>query len=435
MKILLVGSGAREHALAWALHKSPGVTSLVVAPGNPGIGAIARLSPMRAEDVGGLVGLARAEGVDLVVVGPEVPLVAGLVDALSVHGIPAFGPTRAAAQLEGSKSFTKDFCARHSIPTADYRVFTDRFHAKAYLAEVEPPYVLKADGLAAGKGVIIAETRREADEAIDRILDGVFGGTDAKLVIEEYMPGEEVSVFALCDGERAVLFGAAQDHKRAFDGDIGPNTGGMGAYSPAPIFTDAVADEVMNRIILPTVQGMAAEGHPFRGVLFAGLMITEAGPRLIEYNARFGDPECQVLMRRYRGDLAKLLMACATGTLDDAARAQVVFDKRSAVAVVMAANGYPDTPLKGSEIIGIERANAVDGVVVFHAATQKLDDGSILADGGRVLTVTSLADGIGPAIDLAYDGVERIDWRGGFYRRDIGWRALTRGVSAGEDEI
>jgi phosphoribosylamine--glycine ligase len=425
MKILLIGSGAREDALAWALARSPSVAEIIATPGNPGIARHARLASVPAHDLAGLVALARSEAVDLVVVGPEGPLVDGLADALAAHGIATFGPDRAAARLEGSKSFTKDFCARHAIPTAAYAVFTDRLRAKGHLASLEPPFVLKADGLAAGKGVVIAETRREADEAIDRILDGVFGGTDTRLVIEEYMPGEEVSLFALCDGERAVLFGAAQDHKRAFDGDTGPNTGGMGAYAPAPVFTPQVAQQAMERIVLPTVRGMAAEGAPFRGVLFAGLMVTAEGPRLIEYNVRFGDPECQVLMRRFRGDLAALLMACARGDLRTADVSVDDFDPRPAVAVVMAANGYPGTVARGSEIVGLERAEQEADVVVFHAATRRLADGSLLADGGRVLTVSALGEDIADAVNRAYAAVDRIDWKGGFCRRDIAWRALA----------
>ena len=423
MKILIVGSGGREHALGWKLSQSPLVSEVISAPGNPGLAEIGRCVAIKADDARELAALAAREQVGLVVIGPEAAAVAGLADALQTLGIPCFGPSKAAAELEGSKAFMKDFCKRHGVPTADYKVFDDAIHAKAYLGDREPPFVIKADGLAAGKGVIIAETRREADEAIDQVLFlRKFGTAGQRIVIEDFLPGEEASFFALCDGENAIPLIAAQDHKRAYDGDKGPNTGGMGAYSPAPIFTDAVRDATMEQIILPTLRGMKAEGRPFVGVLFAGLMITPAGPKLIEFNVRFGDPECQVLMRRLKSDFAPVLLAAAKGDLTSAPALD--WDERSAVTVVYAAQGYPDEPLKGSIIRGVKDANAVEDVVVFHAGTREDADGTLRADGGRVLSVTATGEDLKQAIARAYAGVDQIDWPGGFCRRDIGWRAL-----------
>ena len=423
MKILIAGSGGREHALGWKLAQSPLVSEVIAAPGNPGLAEIGRCIPIKADDARELAALAAREQVGLVVIGPEAAAVAGLADALKTLGIPCFGPSKAAAELEGSKAFMKDFCQRHSVPTADYKVFDDAIHAKAYLGDREPPFVIKADGLAAGKGVIIAETRREADEAIDQVLFlRKFGTAGQRIVIEDFLPGEEASFFALCDGETAIPLIAAQDHKRAYDGDKGPNTGGMGAYSPAPIFTDQVRDQTMQDIILPTLHGMKAEGRPFVGVLFAGLMITPAGPKLIEFNVRFGDPECQVLMRRLKSDLAPVLLAAAKGELANAPALE--WDARPAVTVVYAAQGYPDDPLKGSIIRGLKDANAVENVVVFHAGTKEDADGTLRADGGRVLSVTAIGDDLKQAIASAYAAVDQINWPGGFCRRDIGWRAL-----------
>jgi phosphoribosylamine--glycine ligase len=423
MKILVIGSGGREHALGWKLRQSPLVREVIAAPGNPGLAGIGRCHAIKVEDVEAIVALARSERVDLVVVGPEAALAAGLADALADAGIACFGPTRAAAELESSKAFTKDFCARHGIPTAAYRVFDDAVSAKAYLGELEPPFVVKADGLAAGKGVIIAQTRRDADAAVDEILFlRKFGTAGQRIVIEDFLPGEEASFFALCDGETAVPFGSAQDHKRAYDGDKGPNTGGMGAYSPAPVVTPDIERIVMRDIIEPTVRGLAAEKRPFRGVLFAGLMISPAGPKLIEFNARFGDPECQTLMRRLTSDLAPLLLACAHGRLANAPRPE--FSDDAAATVVMAAQGYPDTPLTGSIIRGLKEAGTVAGVEVFHAGTQADEDGVLRAAGGRVLNVTARGRALADAVDAAYAGIGRIDWPGGFCRRDIGWRAL-----------
>jgi phosphoribosylamine--glycine ligase len=379
---------------------------------------------LKAADARELAAFALREQVGLVVIGPEAAAAAGLADNLAQVGIPCFGPTKAGAELESSKAFMKEFCVRHGVPTADYKVFDDAIRAKAYLGDREPPFVIKADGLAAGKGVVIAETRREADAAIDEILFlRKFGTAGQRIVIEDFLPGEEASFFALCDGEAAVPFGAAQDHKRAYDGDKGPNTGGMGAYSPAPIFTDKVRDQTMEQIILPTLRGMKADGRPFVGVLFAGLMITPEGPKLIEFNVRFGDPECQTLMRRLNSDLAPVLLAAAKGELASAPALE--WDARPAVTVVYAAQGYPDEPLKGSVIRGVLQANTVENVVVFHAGTRVDQDGLLRADGGRVLNVTATGDTLKDAVASAYAAVGRIDWPGGFCRRDIAWRALS----------
>jgi phosphoribosylamine--glycine ligase len=423
MKLLVVGSGGREHALAWKLAQSPLAERIVAAPGNPGMAEVARCVPIAADDVSEIAALAARESIDLVVVGPEAALAAGLADRLATLGIACFGPSRAAAQLETSKAFTKEFCARHAIPTADYRVFDDAIRAKAYLGTREPPFVIKADGLAAGKGVVIAETRREADEAVDEILFlRKFGTAGQRIVIEDFLPGEEASLFAICDGKTAVYFGAAQDHKRAFDGDKGPNTGGMGAYSPAKVVTDAVIADAMERIFKPTVAGMAADGTPFVGVLFAGVMVTPEGSKLIEFNARFGDPECQTLLRRLDGDLLPMLHAAASGKLAEIA--PPAFDPRPAVTVVLAAQGYPGAPLTGSIVRGLPDAAAVQGVEIFHAGTRRDEDGLLRAAGGRVLNVTAVGADLPGAIARAYTAVDLIDWPGGFCRRDIGWRAL-----------
>jgi phosphoribosylamine--glycine ligase len=422
MKILVVGSGGREHALGWKLAQSPVVAEVLSAPGNPGLAALGRTFGVKADDAAELAALAVREQVDLVVMGPEASAAAGLADRLGRVGVACFGPSQAAAELETSKAFMKDFAVRHGVPTAGYKVFDDAIHAKAYLGEREPPFVIKADGLAAGKGVIIAETRRDADAAVDEVLFlRKFGTAGQRIVIEDFLPGEEASFFAICDGETAVPFGAAQDHKRAYDGDKGPNTGGMGAYSPAPVFTDAVREQTMERIILPTLTGMKAEGRPFVGVLFAGLMISADGPKLIEFNVRFGDPECQTLMRRLDSDLAPLLLAAAKGDLANAAPPQ--WSTQPAVTVVYAAQGYPDQPLTGS-VVHLRDAEQVEGVIVFHAGTRRDEDGVLRASGGRVLGVTATGDTLAHAVSRAYAGVDRIDWPGGFCRRDIAWRAL-----------
>ncbi len=424
MKILIVGSGGREHALGWKLAQSPLVSELISAPGNPGLAEIGRTVAIKPEDAQELAAFAVREQVGLVVIGPEAAAAAGLADSLAQVGVPCFGPSQAGAELESSKAFMKEFCQRHGVPSAEYKVFDDAIHAKAYLGTREPPFVIKADGLAQGKGVVIAQTRREADQAVDEILFlRKFGAAGQRIVIEDFLPGEEASFFALCDGQTAVPFGAAQDHKRAYDGDKGPNTGGMGAYSPAPIFDDAQRDLAMERIILPTLRGMAAEGRPFKGVLFAGLMITTEGPILIEYNVRFGDPECQTLLRRLKSDLAPVLLAAAKGELSSAAPLE--WSDEHAVTVVYAAQGYPDQPLTGSVIRGLVEASNIEGVEIFVAGARLDDDGLLRAAGGRVLNVTATGKTLAQAVAAAYAAVDKIDWPGGFCRRDIAWRALA----------
>ena len=424
MRVLLVGSGGREHALALALNNSPSVTFLLVAPGNPGIAAISRVAPVSAEDVPALVNLAVSERIDLVVVGPEAALAAGLADALAQKKIVCFGPTKAAAQLESSKAFTKTLCEAKGIPTAAFATFDSADDAIGYLGTIEAPYVIKADGLAAGKGVVIAPDFPAAKEAILEMFDGRFGSAGARVVIEEFMTGEEVSFFALCDGKQAVYLGSAQDHKRAFDGERGPNTGGMGAYSPTSHATPEFAQDIMARFIEPTLAAMEKLGMPFCGVLYAGLMLTPTGPKLVEYNARFGDPECQVLMARFEGDLARLLMACAQGRIG-AAPAFGLSDQHAAL-VVMAAQGYPEDPIKGSEIRGEVGAQSIPNGVLLHAGTRRDDDGKLRAAGGRVLNAIGLGPSLQHAVDCAYQVVDAIDWPMGFHRRDIGWRELNR---------
>jgi phosphoribosylamine--glycine ligase len=428
MIFLVVGSGGREHALAWKLAQSPLVDRLVMAPGNPGMETLGELRPVKPTDVEGLVALAREIGADLVVVGPEAALEAGLADRLAQLGIPCFGASKKAARLETSKAFTKRFCDRHEIPTAGYGVYETAKEAKQALDVFKPPYVIKADGLAAGKGVVISEDRREAGHEIDAMLGGRFGQAGARVVIEEFMDGEEASLFALSDGTRAVLFGGAQDHKRAFDGDLGPNTGGMGTYSPAPVFTPELVQAAEARIVRPTIQGMAEEGTPYCGVLYAGLMATEEGPRLVEFNARFGDPECQVLMMRLKSDLAPYLLACAQGDLGRLPPPEFYAD--TVVCVVMAAKGYPDSPLSGSIIRGAEQGFGRD-VQIFHAGTARDKEGRLTAAGGRVLNVCARGKDVAEARERAYAAIRKIDWPGGFFRSDIGWRALDR---AGQDQ-
>jgi len=422
MNVLLIGSGGREHALAWALAASPLLTKLYCAPGNAGIADVAECVPISIDDHPAIVQFAKQNAIDLVVVGPEQPLVAGIVDDLAAAGIKSFGPTRAAAQLEGSKGYTKDLCAELGMPTGAYRRFTEAAPAKAYAAAQSLPIVIKADGLAAGKGVTIATTRAEADDAIDACFAGAFGSAGYEVVVEEFLDGEEASFFALVDGTHGLALATAQDHKRVGDGDTGPNTGGMGAYSPAPIMTPALVQRTMDEIILPTVRGMAARGIPFRGVLYAGLMLTAEGPKLIEYNTRFGDPETQVLMMRLKSDLLAALLAAADGVLG-------TFDLRwsddVALTVAMASNGYPGAYAKGTEIRGIEAAEALEGVEIFHAGTERRD-GRLLATGGRVLNVTARGRTVAEAQARAYAAIDRIDWPGGFCRRDIGWRAIAR---------
>ena len=422
MNVLLIGGGGREHALAWALNASPLLTKLYCAPGNAGIADVAECVALSTENHASVIAFCVEKAIALVVVGPEAPLVAGLCDDLQAAGIKCFGPSAAAARLEGSKAFTKELCDEAGIPTAAYGRFADAASAKDYIVDRPVPIVVKADGLAAGKGVVIAETHAEADLAIDACFEGAFGDAGHEVVIEEFMIGEEASFFALVDGQNALPLATAQDHKRVGDGDTGPNTGGMGAYSPAPVMTDDLNDRVMETIILPTVATMAKRGTPFTGVLYAGLIITEDGPKLIEYNARFGDPECQVLMLRLKSDLLPALLAACDGMLAS-------FDLRwhddVALTVVMAANGYPDAPKTGSVIGGLDAAGALDDVEVFHAGTKEVD-GKIVANGGRVLNVTSRGRTVAEAQTRAYEAVGRIDWRQGFCRRDIGWRAIER---------
>ena len=423
MKLLLIGSGGREHALAWKLAQSPKLETLHCAPGNAGIAEVADIVDVKADDIIGLLALVQREAYDFVVVGPEQPLAMGLVDALQDMGVKVFGPTEAAAQLEASKAFTKKLCDTYKIPTAAYGVFTDMKEAKAFLKTMKPPYVLKADGLAAGKGVVIPETLKEAEAELKEFFSGKFGDASKTVLIEEFMHGQEASFFAISDGKTALPLIAAQDHKRAFDGDKGPNTGGMGAYSPAPVFTDEILAEVMEKIIQPTVYGMAKDGHPFVGVLFAGLMITKDGPKLIEYNARFGDPECQVIMRRMQSDLLPILIAAEAGKLDKA-KAPAWFDEPVA-NVVLAAKGYPGSYKKGTVINGVEEANEKDGIVVFHAGTRRgANCGKLKSNGGRVLNVTASGETLKEAVDRAYSAVDEIKWSAKQFRTDIAHHAL-----------
>ncbi|MGB2931023.1 MAG: phosphoribosylamine--glycine ligase [Methyloceanibacter sp.] len=425
MNVLLIGSGGREHALAWKLKQSPRLDQLFVAPGNAGIEAVATCVALDIADHGAVARFCKDNDIGLVIVGPEAPLVAGLTDDLEAEGLIVFGPSRAAAQLEGSKGFTKDLCARANIPTAVYARFSQAAPAKAYLAGQPLPIVIKADGLAAGKGVVIAETKDEAEAAIDACFSGAFGDAGAELVIEEFLRGEEASFFVLVDGQTVLPLITAQDHKRAFDGDQGPNTGGMGAYAPAPLMTQALVHRTMNEIVEPTVRAMAEAGTPFKGVLYAGLMIEDGAPKLIEYNARFGDPECQALMLLLRSDLLPALLAAAQGKLEG-----VSLDWRAgaAICVVMATKGYPGPYAKGSEIKGLEAAAADPAVEIFHAGTSR-DGTRILADGGRVLGVTARGSDLREAQSRAYGAIDIIDWGQGFCRRDIGWRAIARATA------
>ena len=424
MKVLLVGSGGREHALAWALAKSPLLTKLYCAPGNAGIAQLAECAAIPATDFDGLVRFAAEKGIDFAVIAADPQLVGGLWDRFEAAGIRASGPSQAAAVLEGSKGFVKDLCAEAGIPTAAYRRFTAADAARAYCAERGAPIVVKADGIAAGKGVVVAATLDEAIEAVDACFAGAFGEAGAEVVIEDCLVGEEASFFAISDGVTVVPFGAAQDHKRAFDGDTGPNTGGMGAYAPPPVMTDALMARTMDEIVRPTIAAMAARGTPFKGVLFAGLMITESGPQLIEYNVRFGDPECQVLMMRLECDLLDLLCSAAAGRL---AATPPTFCPTPALTVVMAAKGYPGSYRKGTPIGGIAAAVAVDGVKVFQAGTA-LQAGKLVAAGGRVLNVSATGRTIAEARERAYRGVAAIEWDDGFCRTDIAWRAMERGA-------
>jgi phosphoribosylamine--glycine ligase len=428
VKVLLIGGGGREHALAWKLSQSPLLDRLYCAPGNAGIAAVAECVAFDIEDHAAIIRFCKDKRIGLVVIGPEQPLVAGLTNDLEAAGIKAFGPSRQAAWLEGSKGFTKDLCAAHGIPTAAYRRFAQAAPARAYAQTQSLPIVIKADGLAAGKGVTIATTREEAEAAIDACFAGAYGKAGAEVVIEEFLSGEEASFFALVDGEMVLPLATAQDHKRAFNGDEGPNTGGMGAYSPAPIMTPALCARVMREIVRPTAKAMQERDTPFRGVLYAGLMIADDGaPKLIEYNVRFGDPEAQVLMLRLQSDLLYALLATTEGRLD---KLLLNWHDDAALCVVMAAKGYPGAYAKGSEIGGLEAAAADPNVAIFHAGTKR-DGDRILADGGRVLGVTARGKDISEAQARAYEAVDKIDWPDGFCRRDIGWRAVAReGVAA-----
>ena len=422
MNVLILGSGAREHALAWACAKSPLIGNLFVAPGNPGCATVAQTVPLSVADNARVIAFCQTESIDLVVVGPEGPLVSGLADDLIAAGVPCFGPTKEAAKLEGSKGYAKDFCREFGIPTGAYRRFREPNEAKAHIRDVGAPIVVKADGLAAGKGVVVATTLEEAEGAVDSLLPAAFVSAGAAIVVEEFLQGEEVSFFALCDGVTAIPFASAQDHKCVGEGDTGPNTGGMGAYSPPPIMTAVLAERVMREVIAPTLRGMNERGSPFRGVLFAGLMVDARGPKVIEFNVRFGDPEAEVILPRLEDDLLPLLVACANGSLRSEAPR---FCTDAALAVVMAARGYPGETVRGSRINGIEDAEAAPGVVVFHGGTREVN-GAIFADGGRVLAITALASNIAEAQRRAYEAVDRLKWPEGFCRRDIGWRGIAR---------
>ena len=428
MNILLIGSGGREHALAWKMAASPLVDIVHSTPGNPGMDEVGPCFDVAADDVDGLVKLALQVEPDLIVIGPEAPLALGLSDILRARGFDVFGPSKAAAQLEASKAFSKGRMTKYGVPTAAYGEFTEAAPAKAFLATMTAPYVLKADGLAAGKGVVIAETREQAEAEIDEMLSGKFGAASATLVIEEFMHGEEASVFVITDGKGAVYLPAAQDHKRVGDGDTGPNTGGMGAYAPAPVVTREIIDRVQREIAEPMLKGMAKDGMPYQGVLYIGIMVTADGPKVVEFNARFGDPECQVLMKGLKGDIVPLILIAATGGLKGN---EVQFESlleldafQPTATVVLANQGYPGSYSKGSLIEGVAEANGMPGVTVFHAGTDVDSDGALIAVGGRVLNVTASGDTLREAVDRAYAGVDAINWPQGFCRRDIGWRAL-----------
>jgi phosphoribosylamine---glycine ligase len=426
MNILLLGSGGREHALAWKIAASPLTTKLWCAPGNAGIAREAECLPVDLTDHAAVVALCRKLAVDFVVVGPDNPLVAGIVDDIEAAGFKTFGPTKAAARLEGSKSFTKEMCRANNIPTAAYERFTSAAPAKAYARAKGAPIVVKADGLALGKGVVVAQTVAEAEAAIDMMFGGGLGAAGSEVVIEEFLSGEEVSFFALCDGENAIPLASAQDHKRAHDGDKGPNTGGMGAYSPVPAFTDDLARQAMDAFVRPTLRAMKEMGSSFKGILYLGLMLTAQGPKLIEYNVRFGDPECQVMMLRLMSDLVPALIAARDGQLKN-------FDLRwydeAALVVVMATKGYPGSYGKGSMIEGLDAAAALPGVEIFHAGT-KAEGGRITANGGRVLNICGIGKSVAQAQQRAYAAVDRIDWPEGFCRRDIGHLAIAREKSS-----
>ncbi|RCL88707.1 phosphoribosylamine--glycine ligase [Hyphomonas sp.] len=428
MNILLIGSGGREHALAWKMAQSPLVDMVHSTPGNPGMDEEGPCFDVAVTDIQKLVQLTLQVEPDLIVIGPEAPLAEGLSDILRARGFDVFGPSQQAAQLESSKAFSKARMVQYGVPTAAYGEFTDPVLAKSYLRTLEAPYVLKADGLAAGKGVVIAETLDQADAEIDEMLSGKFGDASATLVIEEFMHGEEASIFVITDGTGAIYLPAAQDHKRAGDGDTGPNTGGMGAYAPAPVVTDEILARVKAEIIQPMLKGMKADGMPYQGVLYVGIMVTTDGPKVVEFNARFGDPECQVLMKGLAGDIVPAILGAATGGLEgneEAFEALLELDRFEPTAtIVLATEGYPGSYAKGSVIRGVKSANDLPGVTVFQAGTDMDEGGALLANGGRVLAVTASGDDLQEAVTRAYAGVDAIDWPEGFCRRDIGWRAL-----------
>lgn len=423
MKVLLIGGGGREHALAWKLSQSPLLSRLYCAPGNAGIREIATPAPIKISEREAVLEFCRNNEIALVVIGPEAPLADGLADYLRAAEIPTFGPSAAAAQLEASKSFTKAICDERGIPTAAYGHFTSRQGALDYARTADAPLVVKADGLAAGKGVTVCDTLQEAEEAIEACFAGAFGA-NASVVIEEKLIGEEASFFAICDGTRALPLTSAQDYKRAYDGDEGPNTGGMGAVSPAPMMTKALSDRVMAEIVTPTLDAMRSRGTPFQGILYAGLMITSGGPKLIEYNVRFGDPECQVLMLRLKSDLLPVLNAAAAGDLSGV---ELDWSDETALTVVMAAKGYPGSYRKGTPIRNLTEAARAEGVIIFHAGTGRDEAGHVTALGGRVLNVSATASDAAAARSRAYEAIGEIDWLDGFYRSDIGWRSLNRG--------
>lgn len=422
MKVLLIGSGGRENALVWKIASSPLLEKLWCAPGNPGTAELAENIDLATEDHAAVITFCQTNAVDLVMIGPEAPLVDGLVDSLEKAAIKVVGPSAKAAQLEGSKGFTKDLCARFNIPTGAYGRFNNAPKAKAYIRAQGVPIVVKADGLAAGKGVVVAMTMEEALNAVDACFEGAFGAAGAEVVVEEFLQGEEASFFCLCDGTTAIPFGTAQDHKRVGDGDTGLNTGGMGAYSPAPVMTDDMIARTMRELIEPTMRGMAEIGAPFKGVLFAGLMITDEGPKLIEYNVRFGDPECQTLMLRLDDDLLPLLVKAAEGRLEGV---KPQWSNDAALVVVLCANGYPENPQKGSVIDGLAEAGSEPDVSIFHAGTARRD-GKLIANGGRTLNIAARGNTVSEAQAHAYAAIEKIRWPGGFWRHDIGWRAVAR---------
>jgi phosphoribosylamine---glycine ligase len=423
MKVLVIGGGGREHALVWKIAQSPLVAQIFCAPGNPGTAQLATNLPIKIDEIDKLLGFAKSEGIDLAVVGPELPLSLGIVDLFREYGVKIFGPSRFAARIEASKAFSKDLMQKYDIPTAAYGVFTEIPAAEAFIRKTGAPIVVKADGLAAGKGVIIAQTEAEAIAAVQDMLSGnAFGDAGSRVVVEEFLVGEEASFLAITDGKFVIPLASAQDHKAIFDGDLGPNTGGMGAYSPAPVVTSEVHQKAMEQVVQRAVDGMAAEGCPYQGILYAGLMVKDGEVKTLEFNARFGDPECQPLLMRMKSDLVPLLLAVAEGDLSGSS---IEWHGQAAICVVMAAEGYPGDYPKGDAIAGIEVAEELEGVTVFHAGTSE-KDGLVVTDGGRVLGVTALGDGVAAAIERAYQGVGKITWRGVQYRKDIGQKALGR---------